>query len=150
MDLTKVKQLRDETGAGVLEIKLTLEKTKGDLEKARKELMSKVGQKAEKKAGRNAADGLVYSYVHNTGKVGSMILLACETDFVARTEDFRNLCKEIAMQICTDDFTEVKQILNAEYMRDPGKKVGDLIKEMTAKVGEKIELKKFIKYSITD
>jgi len=149
-DIKKIKQLREDTGAGVMEVKQTLDKHGGDLEKARKDLMKKVSAKAAKKADRVAGDGLVYSYIHLDGKLGSLILMACETDFVAKTDDFQNLCKEIAMQVCTDDIDNVKDLLKAEYMRDASKTVGDLVTEATAKLGEKIELKKFVKYSISD
>jgi len=149
-DIEKIKQLRDDTGSGVLEVKQMLEKHDGDLEKAKEELMKKATSKAAKKAGRVAGDGLVYSYIHNKGKVGSMILMACETDFVAKTEDFQKLCKEVSMQICTDEYKDVKELLKSPYMRDESKTIQDLINETLAKVGEKIELKKFIKYAITD
>ncbi len=149
-DIKKIKQLRDDTGAGVLEVKQALEKFEGNVEKAKEALMKKASAKAAKKADRVAADGLVYSYIHNTGKVGSMILMACETDFVAKTNDFQSLCKEVAMQVCTDDYKDVKELLNAPYMREESKTIQDLVNEITAKLGEKLELKKFVKYSITD
>ncbi len=149
-DIKKIKQLRENTGAGVMEVKQALDKHNGDLEKAKEDLMKKAFAKAAKKAGRVAGDGLVYSYIHLNGKLGSLIHMACETDFVAKTDDFQNLCKEVAMQVCTEDIDKVKDLLKAEYMRDASKTVGDLITEATAKLGEKIELKKFIKYSISD
>ena len=78
-DIKKIKQLREYTGAGVMEVKQALEKNNGDLEKAKKELMKKVSAKAAKKADRVAGDGLVYSYIHLNGKLGSLIHMACET-----------------------------------------------------------------------
>jgi len=149
-DIAKIKQLREDTGAGVMEVKEALEKHDGDVKKAKEELMKKVSAKAAKKADREAGEGLVYSYIHLNGKVGSLILMACETDFVAKTDDFQTLCKEVAMQVCTDDYSTVKDLLKAEYMRDGSKTVSKLIEEATAKLGEKIELKKFVKYSIND
>ena len=149
-DIKKIKELRDDTGAGVMEAKEMLEKHDGDIKKAKEELMKKASAKAAKKADRVAGDGLVYSYIHNKGKVGSMLLMACETDFVAKTDDFQKLCKEIAMQICTDEYKDVDEILKSPYMRDESKTIQDLINETLAKVGEKIELKKFIKYTISD
>ena len=147
-NVEKIKILREETGAGVMEVKNTLEKFDGDVDKARKDLMSKVSAKAAKKADREAGDGLVYSYIHNNGKLGSMILMACETDFVAKNENFKELCKEIAMQVCTEDYKKVKEVLEAPYMRDESKTVQDLINEAIAKLGEKIELKEFVKYAV--
>lgn len=143
-----IKKLRDETGAGVLEIKNALEEFDGDFEKAKEDLMKKGKAKAAKKADRDALDGLVYAYIHNGGKVGSLILMACETDFVAKTDDFQNLCKEVAMQVCTGDYDSVKNLLKAEYMRDESKTIKDLITEAIAKLGENIELREFTKYSV--
>jgi len=144
----KIKKLRDETGAGLLEIRNILEEVGGDFEKAREELMKNVASKAAKKSDRIVEDGLVYSYVHNSGKVGSLVLVGCETDFVAKTDDFQKLCKEIAMQICTEDYESVEDLLNAEYVRDPSKKIVDLVNETTAKVGEKVEIRKFAKFTV--
>jgi elongation factor Ts len=127
-----------------------LEKFDGDYNEAYEDLMKKVSAKAAKKADRTAGDGLVHSYIHNTGKLGSMIVVACETDFVAKTDDFQHLCKEIAMQVCTDNYEDVEAVVNAPYMRDESKTIGDLIEEAIAKLGEKIELKKFTKYSVSD
>jgi len=148
VQLDKLKKLRDKTGAGILEIKEILEEVDGDYDKAMDELMKKVVAKAEKKADRVAGDGLVFSYIHNGGKVGSLVLINCETDFVAKTEDFQKLCREVAMQVCTDEYADVESLLNSEYIRDPSKKILDLVNEVTAKVGEKIEVNKFVKFSV--
>lgn len=94
-----VKQLRDRTGAGFMDCKRALEQSGGDIEEAILILRKRGLAKAEKKAGRETADGLIGSYVHAGGKIGVLVEVNCETDFVARTEDFRNLVKEIAMQI---------------------------------------------------
>ena len=110
--------------------------------------MKRASEKASKKADRDAGDGLVYSYIHNGGKVGSMVLVACETDFVAKTEDFKKLCNEVAMQVCTEDFNDVKELLESDYIRDPSKTILDLVNEATAKLGEKIEIKDFYKLSV--
>ena len=143
-----IKKLRDETGAGILEIKNMLEEQGDDYEKTKEELLKKSAAKAAKKSDRVAEDGLVYSYIHNSGKVGSLVLLSCETDFVAKTEDFQKLCKDIAMQVCTEDYEDVEKLLESEYIRDPSKKISDLINEAVAKVGEKIEIRKFTKFSV--
>ena len=148
IDMEKIKKLRDETGAGILEIKSMLEEVGEDFDKAKEELMKKAASKAAKKSDRVAEDGLVYSYIHNSGKVGSLVLLSCETDFVAKTEDFQKLCREVAMQVCTEDFESVETLLQSEYIRDPSKKIVDLVNEATAKVGEKIEVMKFTKFAV--
>ncbi|OGC46315.1 translation elongation factor Ts [candidate division WWE3 bacterium RBG_19FT_COMBO_34_6] len=149
-DIKKIKLLRDETGAGVLEVKQALENSNGDVNKAKEELMAKVSSKAAKKSGRVAGDGSIFSYIHNNGKVGSLLHLACETDFVAKTDDFKFILKEIAMQVCTEDYKNVEELLKAEYMRDPQKTINDLINEKVAKLGEKIEIKKFVKFSVIE
>jgi len=148
IDAEKIKKLRDETGAGILEIKSMLEDVAGDFEKAKEGLMKKVASKAAKKADRIASDGLVFSYIHNGGKVGSMVLISCETDFVAKTDDFKKLCLEVAMQVCSEDYKDVKDLLDSEYIRDPSKKILDLVNEAIAKLGEKIEIVKFVKFSV--
>ena len=148
LNIKDIKNLREETGAGVLEVKQALENFAGDYTKAKEELMKKVGAKAAKKSDRVTKDGLIFSYLHAGGRVGTMIYMACETDFVAKTEDFQKLCKEVAMQAATGDYSSVEDLLNDEYIREPSKKISDLLNEVTAKVGEKIELKKFIKYSV--
>lgn len=150
IDVEKIKQIREETGAGVMDVKQVLEEFNGDVEKAKAELMKKGLAKAAKKSDREASDGLIYSYIHAGGKVGSMIHLACETDFVAKTDDFQNLCKEIAMQVCTEESQDVENLLKAEYMRDSSKTISDLIAETIAKLGENIELRNAVRFSIRD
>jgi len=103
VDIKKIIVLREETGAGMLEVKEALEKFNGDVKKARDELMKKAKLKAESKSDRNAGDGLIHAYVHNNGKVGSMVFVACETDFVARNPEFQDLVKDLALQIAGAD-----------------------------------------------
>lgn len=148
LNIEDIKKLRDETGAGVVEVKQALEAHEGKYDLAKEELMKKYAGKAAKKADRNAKDGLVYSYIHSGGKLGSLVLVACETDFVAKTEEFKKLCHEIAMQVCTEDYENVEALLEAEYIRDGSKKIVDLVNAVTAKVGEKIEIRKFAKFGI--
>jgi len=147
-NINDIKTLREETGAGILEVKQALEDTAGDMKKAKEELMKKVASKAAKKADRTAGDGLVYAYIHATGKVGSLIEINCETDFVAKTEDFKKLCHEVAMQVCTSDFKNVEELNDSEYIRDAGKTIKDIVNEVTAKTGEKIEVKRFVKFIV--
>ena len=148
LNVKDIKNLREETGAGVLEVKQALENSLGDYAKAKEELMKKVGSKAAKKSDRVTKDGLIFAYLHAGGRVGTLIYMACETDFVAKTADFQKLCKEVAMQAATGDYNSVEELLNDEYIREPSKKISDLLNETTAKVGEKIELKKFVKYFV--
>ena len=148
VDMEIIKKLREETGAGILEVKKTLDSVNGDEKQARDILMAKVSEKAAKKADRETKDGLIFSYLHAGGRIGSFVSLACETDFVAKTDAFLDLGKNIAMQICTEDYPDNEALLSAEYIRDPSKSINDLIKEATAKVGEKIEILKFTKYVV--
>ena len=148
IDVEKLKRLREQTGFGILEIKNMLEETGGDFDKAKEELMKKAASKAAKKSDRLVKDGLVFSYIHNGGKVGSLVLIGCETDFVAKTDDFKKLCQEVSMQVCTENLDSVEKLLESEYIRDPSKKIQDLVNETSAKTGEKIEIVKFTKFSV--
>jgi elongation factor Ts len=95
----QIKKLRELTGAGILECKNALEEVEGDLEKAIDLLRTRGIAKADKRAGRATAEGLVQAYIHSDGKLGVLVEVNCETDFVARTDDFKELCREVAMQI---------------------------------------------------
>ena len=148
INIEEIKKLREETGAGVLEVKTALSDSDGNYDKAREVLMAKVASKAAKKADRVTKDGLVEAYIHAGGKVGSLLWIACETDFVAKTDDFKKLAHEVALQVCTEEFADVEALLGAEYVRDPSKKISDLINEIIAKVGEKIEIRGFSKFDV--
>ncbi len=144
----QIKKLRYGTGAGVMEVKRALGDSGGDLEKAKKLLQERGVAKAQKKTDRKAADGLVATYVHATGKIGAMVEVFCETDFVARTEDFQKLAKELAMQAAATDPKNAEEFLGQEYIREPNKKIQDLINEVIAKVGENVKVGKFIRFQI--
>ncbi|EKD99478.1 MAG: hypothetical protein ACD_22C00251G0003 [uncultured bacterium] len=149
LDIETIKKLREDTGAAILDVKQTLQKYDGDVEKTRKELMEKgMAKAAKKQEERTTKDGLVHAYIHGTGRVGSIVVLACETDFVAKTDDFIKLIHEIAMQVAGDDYKTLDDLLNAEYIRDGSKKISDLISETIAKVGEKIEIKDFKRMNV--
>src|SRR5574341_514900 len=96
-----VKELREKTGAGMMECKKALESANGDIDKAVQTLREQGQARAASKAGRTAKEGLIFSYIHPGDRLGVLLELNCETDFVARTEDFRNLAKELAMQIAS-------------------------------------------------
>ena len=148
INIDDIKKLREETGAGIVDTKKALEESGGDYDKALDVLKKKGLAKAEKKSERAANDGLVYSYIHGNGKVGSMVFVACETDFVAKTDDFKNLCHELALQVCTTEYSDVSEVLEDDYIRDPSKTVELLIKEVIAKLGENIELRDFTRLSV--
>jgi len=148
LDINLIKKLREETSCGVMDAKNALNESSGDYEKAKELIFKKGLARAEKRADREANEGIVYSYIHNGNKIGSMIVLTCETDFVAKTEDFSKVAKEIALQVSTEDYSDLESLLNSPYMRDESKKVSDLVAELSAKTGEKVELKKFVRFAI--
>ncbi len=114
VDAKIVKELRDKTGAGMMDCKAALAEADGDMEKAIDYLRTKGLAAAKKKAGRSTNEGLVYSYIHPGGKVGVLVEIACETDFVARTDDFQSFCKDVAMHVAAAN----PLALNAESL-DP-------------------------------
>lgn len=148
MNMQDIKNLREETGAGVVEVKQALEEANGDYQKALESLMKKVAKKVEKRADRSTNDGLVHAYVHGGGKIGSLVHIGCETDFVAKTDQFQKLCHDVAMQVCTGDYANKQELLDSEFIKDPSKKIQNLIEEVIAKTGEKVELKGFAKFSV--
>jgi len=146
--MDKIKKLRDKTGAGVMDVKKALEEVKGDMKKAEVIIREKGLAKAKKKSDRDVKSGLVYSYVHQTGKVGAMVEIACETDFVAKNDQFVNLCKEVAMQVASMNPKNVKELEAQSYIRDSGKKVGELVKELVGKTGENMRIVRFTRYEL--
>ena len=148
LNVQDIKKLREETGAGVLDAKNALTESNGDYEQAKASLLEKGLAKAEKKSEREIRDGLIYSYIHAGGKIGSMVSLGCETDFVAKTDDFVKLAHEIALQVATAEYTEVTEILEDSYIKDPSKNVSDVIKETVAKLGENIEIRDFARLAV--
>lgn len=140
-----VKKLREETGAGVMEVKMAVEEAGGDEVKA-KELLRKKGlEKAEKKAERETRQGLVATYTHSNGKIGVMVELLCETDFVARNEEFIKTAKDICLQAAA---MGSEKLLGQEFIKDSSKKVDDLIKELVLKFGENIKLGRVERFEI--
>jgi len=147
--MEEIKQLREETGAGVMDAKRALEESKGDLKKAKEWIAKKGLARAEKKsAERDAGEGIVFSYIHHDKRSGAMVEVACETDFVARTEDFEKLAKELAMQVTSTNPENIPGFLAEDYLRDPSQKIEDVIKATSGKLGEKIELKRFVRFKV--
>jgi len=144
----EIKKLREATGAGIMEVKKALEETKGS-EKQAKQILKKKGlEKVKKRADKATAEGQVCAYVHAGGRVGALVMVKCETDFVAKSEEFQNLCKELAMQVASMEPKDVKELLKQDYIRDPKKKVGDLVKETAAKVKENVVVEKIVRLSL--
>ena len=142
VDVSLIKQLREKTGAGIADCREALEATKNDLKGAEEFLAKKGFEKAAKKEGRETNSGLIDSYVHG-GKVGVLVELLCETDFVARTDEYKTLAHEISLQVASMKPKDVKALEKQEYVRDPSKTIGDLVKETIAKLGENISIGRF-------
>jgi elongation factor Ts len=143
-----VKELREKTGAGIMACRKALEKAEGDLKKAAEILQAEGIEKAGKKSDRETGSGAVFTYVHGEGRIGVMIEIGCETDFVARTEDFQKLGKEIAMQVSAMNPTDVTELLAQPYIRESKLSIQDLVKSVIAKIGENIVVKRFVRYQL--
>lgn len=147
-DIKLLKKLRSETSASIADCRVALEETDNDYKKALEWLKKRGLEKAAKKADRATEQGLIESYIHAGGKVGVLVELLCETDFVARTDDFKQLAHEIAMQISAMNPEGVDALLEQEYIRDNSQSIQDLIKSAIAKLGENITVKRFTRYAI--
>ncbi|MFA5828294.1 MAG: translation elongation factor Ts [Candidatus Shapirobacteria bacterium] len=143
-----VKKLREELGLGMMEIKAALEEAEGNESKAREILKEKGFQKAEKKADRETHQGRVATYTHATGKIGVMVELLCETDFVAKNEEYMALAKDLCLQVAAMNPKDAKALLKQDFIKDPSKTVSDLIKALVAKFGENIKLGRIGRFEI--
>ena len=139
-----VKDLREKTGAGMMDCKKALSETGGDMQKAIDYLREKGIAKAAKKSGRIAAEGAVAAYVSDDQKVGALVEVNCETDFTANNENFRALSKKITEYVAKNNFANVDELLASVI--ENGKTVNDLVTEATATIGEKISVRRFVRY----
>ena len=165
-----IKRLREETSCGVIDCKKALEEAKGDFSKA-KELLRKRGlEMAAKKSDRLAKEGRVEAYIHHGNKIGVVVEVNCETDFVARSEDFCKFTRDVALHIAALNPKYVKKedvpadvlareadkeayikancLLAQAYVKDPGKNIQDLLNELVAKIGENIVIGRFVRYKV--
>lgn len=147
-DIKLLKKLREETGTGIADCRKALEESGNDYKKALLWIKKHGIEKAAKKSDRETSQGLVEAYIHQGGKVGAMIELLCETDFVARTDDFKNLAHELAMQVAAMNPKDVSSLLKQEYIRDGSMKIEDLVKQTIAKLGENIVVRKLTRYEL--
>lgn len=165
ISVTLIKELREKTSAGVIDCKKALEKAGGDLDKASEILREQGLARIEKRKDRVAAEGLIETYVHHGGRIGAMIELNCETDFVAKTDEFKSLAHELVLQVtaANPQFISVEEMpddgsLNPEevcllaqpFIRDQARKVGDLVADVMTKVGEKVSIKRFARFELGD
>jgi len=145
MDMEKVKALREKTGAGVMDVKKALDDAKGDEKEAEKLLAKRSVEIVAKKSERATSQGLIESYVH-LGKIGVLVELNCETDFVARNDEFKAFAHEVALQAATTEAKDVQGLLKEFYFKDTTKTTQDLLNEAIAKTGENIKIKRFVKF----
>jgi elongation factor Ts len=169
-----IKSLREKTGAGIMDAKRALEETDGNIEKAMDHLRQQGLAKAGKKSSRSANEGVINTYIHGQGRSGARVELNCETDFVARTDDFKSLAYDISMQVAamSPRYVSVDQVADADYaelerefgdrdaaikavvlneqafIKDPKKSMGDLVKEGITKLGENIVIRRFARFEL--
>ena len=170
----QVKELREKTGAGIMECKRALQEAGGDMAKAADVLRQQGLAKAEKKSGRAALQGLVEPYIHAGGRIGALVEVNCETDFVARTPDFRSLAHDLAMQVAATNpryldadrvpeadaealvrefgdrqrAIEATALLDQPFIKDPKRTVRDLVRDQIAKLGENIVVRRFARFEL--
>lgn len=154
-----IKELRGRTSAGVMDCKRALDESNGDVDKAEQILKEQGIASAAKKAGRDTDQGLIETYIHSGGRIGAMVEVNCETDFVARTKEFSDLAHDIAMQIAamnplTVEDGEVEtesdnsSLLQQPFIKDPSKNIQELINETVGKLGENIRVRRFKRFSL--
>lgn len=144
----QIKKLREKTGAGIADVKKALEESGGDEAKAMAWLEEKLGSIAAKKAEREIKAGLVEAYIHSNGRIGALVEVGSETDFVARNPQFKEFAHDLAMQIAAMDPKSKEDLLAQPFIKDAGKTVGDLINEAIGRFGENIKLGKFTRFEI--
>ena len=143
-----IKRLREETSCGVIDCKKALEEAQSDFGKAKEFLRKRGLEMAAKKSGRVAKEGRVESYIHNGNKIGVVIEVNCETDFVARSEDFCLFTRDLAMHIAAMNPENVQALLEQPFVKDPGKNIQDMLNELVAKVRENIIIGRFARFKV--
>ena len=164
IDKELIMELRQRTGAGIMDSKRALEDSNGDIALAEEALAQKGLAAAAKRSGREANQGIIEPYIHGGGRIGAIIELNCETDFVARTPEFRGLAHDIAMQVVSmsptlvgneentsqvvEDSSEEIRLLHQKFVKDESKTIQDLVTEAAAKLGENIQVKRFTRFEL--
>lgn len=147
--MDQIKKLRELTGARILDCQKALQEAAGDLDKAIAIVEAKGLARAEKSQDRETKVGYIATYTHNTGMVAAMVELLCETDFVAQGEEFRQLARDIAMQVAAMGAESVEDLLQQDFIKDPEKTIELVIKALSGKIGEKMILNRFERFAIT-
>ena len=162
--LDMIKDLRQKTGAGVMDCKRALEDAAGDINEAQEILREKGFADAAKRLGRETREGLVEAYIHTGGRLGALVEVSCETDFVAHTSDIKDLAHNLAMQVAAmpstsyvdqseieeDDSRPLEEVslLDQSYIKDPSRTVRDVVQEVMAKVGENVRVRRFARFAL--
>jgi elongation factor Ts len=142
ISVDEIKRLRELTGVGITDAKRALVEANGDFDKALEEMRKKGLTKAQKRGEREARAGLIGGYVHD-GRIGTLVEVNCETDFVAKTDEFKDLVKDLCLHICSMDPENVEELLKQPFVKDASKTVDDVVKEANAKLGENIVVRRF-------
>lgn len=145
-----IKALRDETGLSIAEVRKALDEAKGDRPKALEVLKNRSAEIAAKKADRTLGSGSVASYIHGGGTSGVLLELSCETDFVAKNEEFKNLAKDIAMHVAAMNPADVAELMGQSFVKSPDKTIADLVNGATQKFGERTEVRRFSRFSVSE
>ena len=148
VSLEAIKRLRDETGAPIGDVRDALGSAGGDEAKARALLKQRGAALAAKREGRATGQGRIEAYIHHDGRLGALVEVNCETDFVARTDDFRQFCKDFAMHVAATDEAPLASLLKQPFIKDPGTTIGELLKALIGKTGENIVIKRFVKFTV--
>ena len=149
----QLRELRQRTGAGMLDCREALERAEGNIEQAVEQLRRQAAAEVAKRAAHITGEGQVGSYIHHDAKVGALVEVNCETDFVARTEDFRTLVRFIAEQVAATPSEALEtsaSLLEQPWIRDPSRTIGDLVTETSARVGENVRVRRFTRFRISD
>jgi elongation factor Ts len=144
----EIQKLREETGAGVMACKKALDEAGGNYEKALEILKAQGAVIAAKKAGREASEGLVEAYIHGGGRVGVLVEVNCETDFVARNPEFKELAHDIALQISAMAPETVEELLAQSFIKDDKLTIQELVHSKVGKLGENIQIRRFTRYAL--
>ncbi len=144
----QIKELREKTGAGISDIKKALEEAQGNTEKALALIEQKLGSLAGKRMGRDTQAGIVDSYIHSNGRIGAMAELFCETDFVARNPEFKEIAHDLAMHIAALGPVDLDTFISQPFIKDESKTMGGLINEAVGRFGENIKVGRFIRFEL--
>lgn len=147
-DVEKLKELRNHTGVSIMACKKALEEAGGDFKKALEQLRKESEKIAMKKSDRSTASGVIGSYVHSDKRIGVLVEVKCETDFVARNEGFQQFAHDIAMHIAAMNPGSVEELLAQAFIKDQDKDIGTYLKETIQKFGENMEISRFERFEL--